>query len=75
MMGVEQLKYGWNGPRGRRWNGNSQDWEIIELEQWITCEACCGEGSTEEGRPQPDDPYFAVTIKCELCNGSGWECI
>lgn len=24
------LKYGWNGPRGRRWNGNSQSWEPVE---------------------------------------------
>ncbi|WP_316176200.1 hypothetical protein [Bradyrhizobium sp. SZCCHNRI1073] len=26
------LKYGWNGPKGRRWNGAHQDWEPVEME-------------------------------------------
>jgi len=36
-----------------------------------TCPDCCGEGAIEIPRPQHDDPHFAVTIKCETCNGCG----
>lgn len=30
---MNELKYGWNGPRGLRWNGNTKDWEPIEMEK------------------------------------------
>lgn len=36
------------------------------------CPYCGGEGCDEVARPQHDDPYFAVVVKCEECNGSGW---
>lgn len=42
-------------------------------EIWDTCQACQGEGSTEEHRPHYDDPDFCVVIKCQACGGSGWE--
>jgi hypothetical protein len=28
--GVDELRFGWNGPRNRRWNGTTQDWEPVE---------------------------------------------
>jgi hypothetical protein len=40
-------------------------------EFWITCEACCGEGSIEKPHPFPDDPYYCDVIKCDTCNGVG----
>ena len=40
-------------------------------EKWETCSNCCGEGAYEIAKPQRDDPYFAVSEKCETCNGVG----
>ncbi len=36
-----------------------------------TCPDCCGDGAQEIRKPQRDDPYFAVSVKCETCNGTG----
>jgi hypothetical protein len=30
--GLPELRYGWNGPRGRRWNGNTEEWESVEID-------------------------------------------
>lgn len=48
--------------------------EFMDRENFETCPYCGGEGSNEVSNPQRDDPYFAVVVKCEECNGSGWIC-
>jgi len=40
-------------------------------EVWETCPDCGGEGYIEKPRPFADDPYYAVCITCETCNGAG----
>ena len=55
-------------------NYGPEDIPVLDREIWVSCNLCLGEGGWEEGRPQHDDPYFAVSIKCPSCNGTGWEC-
>ena len=43
-------------------------------ERFTTCVACCGDGGWEKARPQHDDPHYAIWVKCDACNGSGWVC-
>jgi DnaJ-class molecular chaperone len=40
-------------------------------EFWLTCSDCFGEGSHEVSKPQHDDPHFAISVRCETCNGVG----
>ena len=40
-------------------------------EFWTTCPECYGEGALEISKPQHDDPYFAISVKCPICNGVG----
>jgi len=46
----------------------------LEHESWDSCNLCCGGGGWEEARPFHNDPYYAVSIKCPSCGGTGWEC-
>jgi len=44
----------------------------MDAERFATCPHCCGEGEWDESRPQWDDPGYAVSVRCDECNGSGW---
>lgn len=37
------------------------------------CKTCGGEGGREVPRPQSDDPHYCEVVRCEDCDGSGWE--
>jgi DnaJ-class molecular chaperone len=45
----------------------------IEFKRFETCPYCGGEGHSEEFEyPFAGCPPFAVAVKCDECNGSGW---
>lgn len=45
---------------------------MARVKRFTTCPYCGGEGCDEVSSPQHDDPHFAVVVKCDECNGSGW---
>jgi len=68
------LKYGWNGPRGHRWNGNTKSFEPIEMEKMTMKEPWEKELDRHDG-----DDFRAKQPKmipnplwCERCDGRGY---